>query len=518
MQRYVAVKVLPSLEGDSEGRRRFERERQALGSVADHPHIVSVFDWGVAGDRPYLVMELLPGGTMAQLVATGGPLPAATVTRVGIAIADALAAAHDRGVLHRDVKPENILISAYGQPVLCDFGIARLSGASRTIGGALTASLAHAAPEVVTGQEIGASTDIWSLSSTLITLATGRPPFITGSDDAMPTILARILTAEPPDLIALGVPSDLAAVLLRGLTRDVGARTASALEFRQELEAVAAAHAWGPVLLPTGASPLPPLGRQDQLVAAVDTSTTENVVRPPAPTAPMAGSVTEVVSRTPLAPVEPVRTTEAHPGRPGVSAALIGATVGAIVVVVALIAAIVGMKQQGTQAPTAASTADASAPSSSSSSSSTSTTETTTTSTTALIVSGGQVSPPRQAPAVPDPVQPPAATAAEAAKQQIDERVATDMSAARGLSGSVVAVLGSQARGAAVRYDKLLRDFEATESSVGGSLFVDTGSFSSFPNQNQYALVLNRAFPSVASAKSFCTSRSFPFGCTPHTL
>ena len=202
MQRYVAVKVLPSLEGDADALRRFERERRALGSVADHPHIVSVFDWGVANDRPYLVMELLPGGTMAQLVGQEGPLSPATATRVGIAIADALAAAHERGVLHRDVKPENILISAYGQPVLCDFGIARLSGASRTVGGALTASLAHAAPEVVNGEEPGASTDIWSLASTLINLVTGRPPFISSSGDSMTAILARILTAEPPDLVA----------------------------------------------------------------------------------------------------------------------------------------------------------------------------------------------------------------------------------------------------------------------------------------------------------------------------
>jgi hypothetical protein len=231
---------------------------------------VSVFDWGLAGDRPYLVMELLPGGTLAALLARHGPLPPETVAGIGIAIADALAVAHGRGVLHRDVKPENILISAYGKPVLCDFGIARLAGASRTIGTTLTASLAHAAPELVAGEEAGVAADIWSLSSTLATLATGRPPFLARGDEAMPALLARILTGEPPDLVALGVQPDLAAVLQGGLTRDVAARTASASDIRDGLQAAAERHSWRPVTLPvdevaavrTGAATLltPPFG------------------------------------------------------------------------------------------------------------------------------------------------------------------------------------------------------------------------------------------------------------------
>ena len=290
MQRFVAVKVLPSLSGDAEALRRFERERHALGSVADHPHIVSVFDWGVAGDRPYLVMELLPGGTLAELVAGSGVLPPETACGIGVAIADALAAAHERGVLHRDVKPENILISAYGQPVLCDFGIARLAGASRTVGGALTASLAHAAPEVVNGQEMGAATDIWSLASTLVALTTGRPPFISGPDDTMPTILARILTQDPPDLVERGVPEDLAGVLRGGLTKDVGARTASASVFRDELRAVAAANGWRPVVLPTQAVVTPRAGS----ASATSVSAAE-VVTPFAAPTEVAGGRTPVL-------------------------------------------------------------------------------------------------------------------------------------------------------------------------------------------------------------------------------
>jgi len=249
MNRSVAVKVLQPLAGDAEGIRRFERERSALGSVADHPHIVSVFDWGLVDDRPYLVMELLPGGTLAALLGRKGPLPAAAVAGIGIAVADALAAAHARGVLHRDVKPENILISAYGKPVLCDFGIARLAGASRTVGSTLTASLAHAAPEVIAGEEAGVATDVWSLSSTLATLAVGRPPFMTRGDEAMPALVARILTGEPPDLATLGVEPDLARILQAGLQREVTRRTPTAAAVRDQLQEVLERNGWRPAPL-----------------------------------------------------------------------------------------------------------------------------------------------------------------------------------------------------------------------------------------------------------------------------
>ena len=96
--------------------------------------------------------------------------------------------------------------------------------------------------------------------------------------------------------------------------------------------------------------------------------------------------------------------------------------------------------------------------------------------------------------------------------------MASDLPAARGLSGSFVAILGSQARGAAVPYDKLQRDFLATEASVGASLFVDTADFPSFSNRSQYALVLDRTFASEASVKAYCASQRFPFGCSYHTL
>ena len=119
--RDVAVKILDPIP-DNPSEPRFRREIKAMGSLSDHPNVVPVYEAGVVGDRPYLVMPLLSGGSLAAQLANG-PLPAEEVVRLGVAMADALAAAHRLGLLHRDVKPANILSTAYGQPQLSDFGM-----------------------------------------------------------------------------------------------------------------------------------------------------------------------------------------------------------------------------------------------------------------------------------------------------------------------------------------------------------------------------------------------------------
>ena len=178
LNRFVAVKVdQRTLDIETE-QRRFLREAGAAGRLSGHPGIVTVHDAGIlADDRPFLVMELCPGGSLTKwLTAEQRPNPK-RVRDVGVSVADALAAAHVRGVLHRDVKPANILIDAYDNPGLADFGLAALPdpgmGLSETID-AITP--AYAPPEVFRRQPLTEYGDVYSLAATLYALLCGRPP------------------------------------------------------------------------------------------------------------------------------------------------------------------------------------------------------------------------------------------------------------------------------------------------------------------------------------------------------
>ncbi len=176
LERKVAIKVLRSASLDEHSRRLFDAERKALGRLSDHANIVSVFDSGFTpSDEPFLVMQLCAGGSIANLVRQSGPLSIEQATRVGIKIAQALEFAHGLGTLHRDVKPENILISDLGEPLLSDFGIAAvLENGGATSDGAM--SLHYVAPEEFIGGRQSMATDLYSLGATLFFLLTGRAP------------------------------------------------------------------------------------------------------------------------------------------------------------------------------------------------------------------------------------------------------------------------------------------------------------------------------------------------------
>ncbi len=205
--RSVAIKevLLPPELRDEERevlRRRTLREARSAGRL-NHPNVVTVYDVVEADGRPWIVMELVRSTTLAQAIREYGPLPPGEVARIGLQVLAALHAAHRAGVLHRDVKPSNVLLTGDGRVVLTDFGIATLEGdPSLTTSGTLLGSPAFIAPERVQGQGAGVESDLWSLGATLYTAVEGRPPYDRGS--TLPTLTAAV--TEEPDPARLAGP------------------------------------------------------------------------------------------------------------------------------------------------------------------------------------------------------------------------------------------------------------------------------------------------------------------------
>jgi serine/threonine-protein kinase PknK len=240
--RTVAVKVLSGHDVGAEARERFERECQAMGALSGHPNIVTVYDQGVtAKGRPYLVMDFMPGGALSDVLRRRGQLPWQEVMQIGVKLAGGLDAAHEARVLHRDLKPENVLVSAYGEPKLADFGIARMQGAIETRSGVVTASVAHAPPEVLGGERPTVASDVYSLASTLYSLLLGMPPFVRPTDESLVPVYARITTEPPPDLRYLGVPEPVCLVLEQAMAKDPRQRHQSAAELGRAMQRAQAA-------------------------------------------------------------------------------------------------------------------------------------------------------------------------------------------------------------------------------------------------------------------------------------
>jgi len=238
LTRRVAIKVLhPHLAGDDGFRTRFRREAVAAAKLA-HPHIVTTYDTGRDGDFAYIVMELVEGTTIARLLKSQGPLPVARAIDVAAQVADALACAHSHGVVHRDVKPANILLREDGHVKVADFGIAKAgSGGDLTRTGVVMGTAKYLSPEQVSGSPADAGSDIYALGIVLYEMIAGAPPFI--GDTELSTAVAR-LTAAPGSLRDRrpDVPRSLEAVVLRSLARDPAARYQSAEELRASLLAV----------------------------------------------------------------------------------------------------------------------------------------------------------------------------------------------------------------------------------------------------------------------------------------
>ncbi len=247
--RRVAIKQLPEAFATDPGvRRRFTAEAQVLASL-DHPHVVPVYDFVEREGVCLLVMELLPGGTLRSRVAAGG-CTAPYAVAVSLACLSGLSAAHRRGILHRDVKPENMLFAASGVLKVTDFGIAKVIGGPGTVltrVGDVVGTPAYIAPEQVRGGKLTPATDVYALATMLYELLAGVFPFSTENEGEELALLFKHAYEKPVPLrdAAPGVPDPVAAVVMRGLATEPADRFETAEAFGVAL-AEAATQAWGP--------------------------------------------------------------------------------------------------------------------------------------------------------------------------------------------------------------------------------------------------------------------------------
>jgi serine/threonine-protein kinase len=231
LDREVALKRLAeNLARDDDLRARFQREARLAARLA-HPNVVHIYDVGVDEDgRPFIAMEFVDGETLAELLVRRGPLPPEEVAALGVQACRALAAAHAAGLVHRDVKPQNLILRRDGVLKLGDFGVAfGLEGTRLTIAGTVLGTAAYLAPEQARGEEVTAAADIYGLGAVLYELLTGRPP-------RTPATLAELAATE-----AIPVPQDapakLAQIVMRCLAPDADDRPISAAEVARELTA-----------------------------------------------------------------------------------------------------------------------------------------------------------------------------------------------------------------------------------------------------------------------------------------
>jgi len=238
LDRPVAIKVLhPRLAGDDQFQERFKLEAVAAARLA-HPNVVATFDTGIDRGVAYIVMELVAGRTLREVLRDEGPLPVAKGVAIAAAVADALHYAHQAGIVHRDVKPANILIGHDGRVKVADFGIAKAaSDRDLTQTGAVLGTAKYLAPEQVAGEPQDRRSDVYALGVVLYEMLSGRPPFTGDTDMAVAYQHAH---AEPPKLRQLrpDVSRRLESVVLKAMAKAPDQRFATAAEMRAALLSV----------------------------------------------------------------------------------------------------------------------------------------------------------------------------------------------------------------------------------------------------------------------------------------
>ena len=298
LDRYVALKILRSgIVDDPEQRERFEREAKAIARLR-HPSIVQVFDFDSVDGQSFIVMEFIDGGTLktklTELSAAGQRLPRGEAARIIGEVADALDTAHHLGIVHRDVKPSNVLLNRAGRAIMADFGIARILAASgQTQTGVGVGTPEYMSPEQGEGQPVDKQSDIYSLGVMAYELLTGRVPF--KADTPLAVVLAHVRDPLPmPSTLDPSIGPDVERVLLKAMAKSPSERYASAGEFGQAL--ATALHAAS-------------TGQTGQISAAAASAA--------APAAPAAATPPSAPVVTPVAPPAPSPTPPAAKPRAG---------------------------------------------------------------------------------------------------------------------------------------------------------------------------------------------------------
>ena len=307
MDRVVAVKTIhaSALIGPlaDQYRERFTREARAAGRLA-HPGIVTVFDAGVEGDTPYLVMEFVPGRTLEAVLSTGEHYPIDKVCEIGLQVAEALGYAHANGVIHRDIKPANIQLTGTPERAkIMDFGVAKLTQAQVTSTGTLLGTPAFMAPEQFTGMPLDGRSDLFSLGVILYWMATGDKPF---TGDTITAVSYKIVHTEPipPRQLNPAVPAPLEALILKCLAKDPAARHQSGDELATDLAALRGGQ---PYASGSGIrSPLPAGASTGQTISTAATM----------PLSSSAQMRQSAIGAQPVTPPGPARTNVPPPPRP----------------------------------------------------------------------------------------------------------------------------------------------------------------------------------------------------------
>ena len=284
LDRTVAVKImLPQYAGDATFAARFKQEAQAAAGLSS-PYIVGVYDWGKDGDTYYIVMEYLRGTDLKSGVRSHGALDPKKVAQIGSQICGALSVAHKHEIIHRDIKPQNIMVLPDGNIKVMDFGIARAKNSHLTQDNNVLGTAHYVSPEQTRGQELGATSDIYSLGVVMYECATGRVPF--DGDDAISVALKQVNELPvPPSQVNPGVDPALERIILKCMEKDPANRFQTADELRQVLNAYAAGRAVD-VAEPTRVIAGAAMGGMGATETRVMSDATQAMVRPAGTAAP----------------------------------------------------------------------------------------------------------------------------------------------------------------------------------------------------------------------------------------
>src|SRR5262245_6650264 len=293
LNRRIAVKVLHSHYASDPGfLQRFHHEAQAAANLR-HSNIVDVYDVGLDGDTHYIVMEYVDGSDLKTLLARGGPLPIDQAVAIAEAVASGLSAAHRVGLVHRDIKPQNIIVGPGGQVKITDFGIAKSAlSTAMTETGVTFGTADYISPEQALGQAATPRSDIYSLGVTLYEMLTGRLPF---SGESSIAVAMQHVGEEPPPLRMLNprIPPALEALTLRAMSKDPDDRPATAQEFARLLAGWRDVGEQATVVRPVPPRPAPPRNSADgaayprPMPRAVPVSSTTSRINLPPPRPPI---------------------------------------------------------------------------------------------------------------------------------------------------------------------------------------------------------------------------------------